>query len=165
MEIRSATVDDAEAIRLIYNPYVTDSTITTEIEPLTLAEQTERLRDRSGVHVVLVAEVDGVVAGFASLSPYRQRAAYRTSVEDSIYLHPDYHGQGLGQALLTELLDVAERHGFHAVFAKIVVGQEASIRLHESLGFSPVGVERQVGRKFGRWLDVMILQKILTESN
>ncbi|MDH3704834.1 MAG: GNAT family N-acetyltransferase [Acidimicrobiia bacterium] len=161
MLIRPATTDDAAAIAEIYNVEVLESTVTFDIEPRTLAEQEAWLRDRSGAHAVLVAEVDGAVAGFASLSSYRDRPAYRTSVEDSIYLHHDHRGQGHGRALLEELLTLATRHGFHAVFAKIVDGHEASIRLHEALGFERVGTEREVGRKFGRWLDVVLLQKLL----
>ncbi|MDH4168654.1 MAG: GNAT family N-acetyltransferase [Acidimicrobiia bacterium] len=161
MDIRPASLDDAPRIAAIYNREVLESTVTFDIEPRTLAEQEAWLRDRSGVHAVLVAEVDGVVAGFASLSPYRDRAAYRTSVEDSVYLDRDYQGQGIGRVLLVELLELATRHGFHAVFAKVVGGHEASIRLHEALGFQRVGTEREVGRKFGRWLDVELLQKLL----
>jgi len=161
MLIRPATVGDAAAIAEIYNVEVLESTVTFDIEPRTLADQEAWLGDRSGAHVVLVAEIDGTVAGFASLSSYRDRPAYRTSVEDSIYLHRDYRGQGIGRALLEELLDRATGHGFHAVFAKIVGGHEASIRLHEALGFEVVGTEREVGRKFGRWLDVVLLQKLL----
>ncbi|MGI9602205.1 MAG: GNAT family N-acetyltransferase [Acidimicrobiales bacterium] len=161
MLIRPATVEDAPRVAEIYNREVLESTVTFDIEPRSLADQEAWLRDRSGAHAVLVVEVDGVVAGFASLSAYRDRAAYRTSVEDSIYLHRDYRGRGLARALLEELLALATKHGFHAVFAKIVGGHEASIGLHEALGFERVGVEREVGRKFGRWLDVVLLQKLL----
>ena len=103
----------------------------------------------------------GEVAGFASLSPYRDRPAYRTTVEDSIYVHRDHRGAGVGRALLAEIVDVAAARGFHTVIARIVGGHDASIRLHRSLGFDHVGIEREVGRKFGRWLDVVVMQKLL----
>jgi phosphinothricin acetyltransferase len=109
----------------------------------------------------VVAEGDDHVLGFGSLSPYRDRPAYSTSVEDSVYVHRDFHGQGVGRALLAELVRVATAHGFHAVFARIVEGHEASIALHQGLGFETVGVEREVGRKFGRWLDVVVMERLL----
>jgi L-amino acid N-acyltransferase len=108
-----------------------------------------------------VAEIDGEVVGFASLSQWKEKHAYRTSVEDSVYIHRDHQRQGLGRVLLAELLDTAEKSGFHAVFARIVGGHDASIGLHAELGFEQVGVEREVGRKFNRWLDVVLMEKIL----
>jgi phosphinothricin acetyltransferase len=111
---------------------------------------------------VLVAEEDADdVVGFASLSPYKDRPAYSTTVEDSVYVRRDQQGKGVGRLLLAELVSVATRHGFHAVMARIVGGHEASIRLHAGLGFERVGTEREVGRKFGRWLDVDIMQRLL----
>jgi L-amino acid N-acyltransferase YncA len=107
-----------------------------------------------------VADDDGVV-GFASLSPYRDRPAYATSVEDSVYLRADHRGRGVGRLLLEALVDIAARHGFHTIIARVVGGHEASIALHRSLGFEVVGTEREVGRKFNRWLDVVLMQKML----
>jgi L-amino acid N-acyltransferase len=161
--LRSARLDDAEATRQIYNAEVTTSTVTFDLVPRSLGEQREWLTARSGAHAVLVAEddVDGVV-GFASLSPWGKRPAYATSVEDSVYVHRDHRGRGTGKLLLGELLGVATAHGFHAVFARIVGHHQASIRLHETAGFEIVGTEREVGRKFGRWLDVVVMELLLT---
>ena len=159
--LRLATLDDAEDIRAIYNEEVLTSTVTFDLVPRTLEEQQSWLRARSGAHSTVVAEVDGRVAGFASLSPWKEKHAYRTSVEDSVYIHRDHHRQGLGRLLLAELLDVAEKSGFHAVFARIVGGHEASIALHASCGFEVVGTEREVGRKLGRWLDVVLMERLL----
>jgi L-amino acid N-acyltransferase YncA len=161
LTIRLATLDDAEAIRQIYNHEVLTSTVTFDIEPRSLEQQRDWLAARSGAYAVIVAEDAGAVAGFASLSRYRDRPAYRTSVEDSIYVHRDHQGKGIGKRLLAELLDVATTHGFHAVFARIVGGHEASIKLHQAFGFETVGTEREVGRKFGHWLDVVLLQRLL----
>jgi L-amino acid N-acyltransferase YncA len=158
---RLATLADAEALRTIYNLEVTTSTVTFDLVPRTLAQQEEWLAKRSGAHAVLVAEDQGEVVGFASLSPYRDRAAYSTTVEDSVYVSRDRQGRGVGKLLLGDLIDVARTHGFHAVMARIVGGHEASIGLHTSLGFRVVGVEREVGRKFNQWLDVVLMQRML----
>jgi L-amino acid N-acyltransferase YncA len=101
------------------------------------------------------------VIGFASLSPWKDRPAYRTSVEDSVYVHRGHQGTGVGRILLAHVLDVAKQSGFHAVFGRIVGGHEASLALHAALGFEIVGVEREVGRKFGKWLDVVVVEKLL----
>lgn len=146
----------------IYNPVVTTSTATFDLVPRTLEQQQAWLSDRSGARVVLVAEgEDGTVTGFAALSPYRDRAAYATTVEDSVYVHEAHHGRGVGRALLSELVSTARAHGFHAVIARIVADHEASISLHAACGFEIIGHEREVGRKFGRWLDVTLMERLL----
>lgn len=160
----------------IYNPVVETSTATFDLVPRTLDQQRSWLADRSGARIVLVAvdETPGPAAaptgvpadapqvlGFAAISPYRDRAAYSTTVEDSVYVHPDHHGRGVGRALLTELVARARAHGFHAVMARIVADHRASIALHEACGFERVGVEREVGRKFGRWLDVVLMERLV----
>lgn len=161
MKTRLATVEDAAAIREIYNLAVTTSVVTFDIVPRSLEEQRRWIEARGGAHAVVVAEDAGQIAGFASLSPYRDRPAYATSVEDSIYVHENYRRAGVGRLLLGELIEVATAHGFHAMLARIVDDGAASIRLHESLGFELVGTEREVGRKFGRWLDVVVMQRLL----
>jgi L-amino acid N-acyltransferase len=158
---RLATIDDAEATRAIYNVEVTESTVTFDLVPRTLEEQREWLTARAGAHAVLVADDGGDVVGFASFSPYRDRPAYTTSVEDSVYVRRDQQGKGVGKLLLAELVTLATSHGFHAMIARIVGGHDASIALHRSLGFEVVGTEREVGRKFGRWLDVLVMQLLL----
>ncbi|CAN5781805.1 GNAT family N-acetyltransferase [soil metagenome] len=162
MEVRLARLDDAGAIRALYNLEVTTSTATFDLVPRSLSEQQDWLADRSGAHAVLVATADDhQVVGFASLSPSRGRPAYRTTVEDSVYVHRAHQGTGVGSQLLAELLAVASAHGFHAVMARIAGGHEASVTLHRRHGFTLVGTERQVGRKFGRWLDVAVMQRLL----
>ena len=162
VHVRLATTDDAEAIRAIYNPEVLESTVTFDLVPRTLDEQRAWLSQRSGAHLAIAAvDEDGTVVGFASLSPYRDRPAYSTTVEDSVYIHRDHQGQGIGKALLADLVERARQHGFHAVMARIVGDHDASIALHRSVGFEVVGTEREVGRKFGQWLDVVIMQILL----
>jgi phosphinothricin acetyltransferase len=161
MELRLATLDDAEPIREIYNLEVTTSTATFDLVPRSLEEQRAWLAERSGARAVVVAVADGTVCGFGSLSPWRSRPAYSTTVEDSVYVHREHQGRGVGRALLDELVLTATRHGFHACMARIVGGHEASIALHQRCGFEVVGTEREVGRKFGRWLDVVLMERLL----
>jgi L-amino acid N-acyltransferase YncA len=159
---RLARLDDAEALREIYNREVVGSTVTFDLVPRSLEEEQRWIEEHSGAHPALVA-VDGAgtVLGFASLSPYRSRPAYSTTVEDSVYVHVDHRGRGVARRLLTDIVELATTSGFHAVMARIVGGHEASIRLHDACGFGRVGVEREVGRKFGRWLDVVLMQRLL----
>jgi L-amino acid N-acyltransferase YncA len=161
MEIRLAELADAEGIRDIYNREVTGSTVTFDLVPRSLAEQQTWLAERSGAHAVIVAVEGDEVIGFASLSPYRDRPAYNSTVEDSVYVHPGHQGAGVGRALLEHLVKLATQHGFHTVIARVVGGHEASIALHRSVGFEEVGVEREVGRKFHQWLDVVVMQRML----
>ena len=160
--IRPAVPDDAAALMAIYNPVVLTSTATFDLIPRTLEEQRAWIDDRTGARVILVAvEDDGEVAGYSALSPYRDRAAYSTTVEDSVYVHEDHQGRGVGRVLLDELLGTARAHGFHAMMARIVSDHEASIGLHAACGFEIIGHEREVGRKFGRWLDVTLMERLL----
>ncbi len=161
LSIRLATSADSEAIRQIYNVEVLGSTVTFDLVPRSPADQEEWFADHGGVYPLIVAELDGVVVGFASLSPYRPRPAYSTSAEDSVYVAGDHRGEGIGRALLTEIVRLARVHGFHAVMARIVGDHEASIALHRSLGFELVGIEREIGRKFSKWLDVALMQLLL----
>ncbi len=170
---------DAEAIRTIYNHEVLSTTATFDLVPRSLEDQQQWLAARSGAFTAIVAvdlatgasgpdptdETDGEVVGFAALSPYRERAAYRTSVEDSVYVRRDRGGQGIGTLLLGELLDIAEGSGFHSVFARIEATGEASRALHARCGFRLVGIERETGRKFNRWLDVALMQCLLHERH
>ena len=161
MEIRLARLDDAEAIRQIYNREVSTSTVTFDLVPRSLDDQVTWLEARSGAHAVIVAEDGSEVVGFASLSPFRDRPAYNGTVEDSVYVRSDQRGKHVGRQLLDELIDLAGQHGFHTVVARIVGGHEASIELHRRLGFVEIGTEREVGRKFGTWLDVVAMQRML----
>jgi phosphinothricin acetyltransferase len=161
MIVRLARAADGEAIRSIYNVEVTESTVTFDLVPRSAEAQRAWLVAHSGPHPAVVAANGEDVVGFGSLSPYKDRPAYATTVEDSVYVRRDRRGQGVGRLLLDELLGLAGTHGFHAVIARIVGDQEASIALHRRCGFELVGVEREVGRKFGRWLDVVELQRLL----
>jgi L-amino acid N-acyltransferase YncA len=162
LHLRLAERRDAEAIRSIYNPEVLESTVTFDLVPRSIEEQATWLDEHSGGHPAIVAvDEDGDVAGFGSLSPYRPRAAYSTTVEDSVYVRRDRRGAGVGSALLGELVRLGTAHGFHSAIARIVGHHAASIALHAGCGFETIGTEREVGRKFGRWLDVVLMQRML----
>ncbi len=161
--IRPARAGDAAAIAAIYNREVTTSTATFDLVERSIEEQRAWLAARSGAFAAIVA-VDGTtdeIVGFASLSPYKERAAYRTTVENSVYVHRDRGGQGIGKLLMEHLIDTARESGFHSIIARVEASGEASRALHTSCGFELVGIEREVGRKFRRWLDVAVLQLIL----
>ena len=162
--IRHATPTDAEAIRAIYNYEVEHETATFDLVPRTLEDQLAWQEAREGAFCVYVAELNGEVVGFGALSPYKERAAYRTSVEDSIYIRRDLSRQGIGRILLSHLLKSAADGGFHSVMARITTFSEGSIALHAALGFQLIGVERQIGRKFNKWLDVAVMQCLLHEN-
>ncbi|MFM8856435.1 MAG: N-acetyltransferase family protein [Actinomycetota bacterium] len=160
--IRSATLLDAEAIRQIYNEEVENSTATMDLVPRTLDEQRQWQIERSGAFTTLVAvDRSGSILGFAALSPYKERAAYRPTVEDSVYVHDSYVGRGIGKALLTAVVEAAAESGFHSVIARISSSGEASQALHRACGFREIGREIEVARKFNRWIDVVVMQRML----
>ena len=152
---------DAAATRAIYNREVLETTVTFDMVERTLDEQLAWIDEHRGAHAAVVAVDDDAIVGFGSLSPYRPRPAYATTVEDSVYVHRDHRGQGHGRRLLEDLVGRAREHGFHSVIARIVGGHAASIALHDQCGFEYVGSEREVGRKFNRWLDVVLMQRML----
>ncbi|MEN9802586.1 MAG: hypothetical protein RLZ37_1711 [Actinomycetota bacterium] len=160
--IRSATLLDAEAIRQIYNEEVENSTATMDLVPRTLDEQRQWQIERSGAFTTLVAvDRSGAILGFAALSPYKERAAYRPTVEDSVYVHSSHVGRGVGKALLTAVVEAAAESGFHSVIARISSSGEASQALHRACGFREIGREIEVARKFNRWIDVIVMQRML----
>jgi len=163
VSIRRATPADAPAIAAIYNHEVENETSTFDLVPRSAQDQLDWQNAREGAFGVFVAELGGEVVGFGALSPYKERAAYRTTVEDSVYVRRDMGRRGIGRVILAHLLDTAADGGFHAVMARITTLSVGSIGLHEALGFREVGVEREVGRKFGKWLDVCLMQVLLRE--
>ena len=161
MIVRLASAGDAAAIAAVYAPYVTDSFVSFETDPPDEAEMRRRIEGGGACHPWLVAELDGRIAGYASASPFRPRAAYRYAVETSVYLAPDRCGRGVGRTLYARLLDLLERQGFVQAIGAISLPNEASVRLHEALGFTAAGVYRQVGWKCGGWRDVGLWQRAL----
>ncbi|MYM69851.1 GNAT family N-acetyltransferase [Pseudoduganella sp. FT55W] len=155
MQIRDAVADDAKAIAAIYNPFIANTTISFEEEPVTNAAMAQRIADVQAAGLPwLVLEVDGKVVGYAYATKWRVRHAYRYSVESSVYLAPECAGQGGGTALYTALLERLRACGCHLVIGGIALPNDASIALHEKMGYEKVAHFREVGFKFGRWLDV-----------
>jgi L-amino acid N-acyltransferase YncA len=163
-EIRPATTSDLPWVREIYNHYVANSTVTFDEKPWSLRSLTSKFtRVRALGYPFLVAQSPaGVILGFAYVYPWKDKAAYRFTVENSIYLGPASTGKGLGRALLSRLLDEARDAGVKEVIAVIADrGADASIALHEQFGFRQTGEMARVGFKFERWLGIVMLQKSL----
>lgn len=167
VDVRLATLADIPAITAIYRPAVLTGTASFEIEPPDEAEMARRYKAIvDGGYPYLVAMLDGGVAGYAYISAYRPRPAYRYSVENSVYVSPQAHRQGVGTALLDELITRATAGGFRQMIA--VIGDSAqagSIGLHARSGFAHCGTIRAVGYKHGRWLDGVIMQRALGEGD
>jgi len=159
--VRLATIDDAAKIMAIYNVEVENHTSTFDLVSRTLDEQQAWLEQRSGAFSAVVASIGGEVVGFASLSPYKERAAYRTTVENSVYVSRNHPRLGIGRTLMDHVIGIAADSGFHSIVARIEASGTASLQLHAACGFELVGVEREVGRKFNRWLDVAVMQLML----
>lgn len=152
--LRMATVDDAAAVAEIYAPYVLQSGVSFETEPPGPDELRRRMAAVLPQYPWLLAEIDGVAAGYAYAGVHHERAAYRWSVTVSAYLHRDVHRRGIGRQLYAALFALLREQGYVQVYAGITLPNPASVGLHEALGFRAVGVYRQVGFKQGRWLDV-----------
>ena len=162
--IRPATESDLVAINDIYNHYVQHSTCTYQEEPEPLDARRQWFRHHGGQHPVIVAEAGGQLAGWGSLSAFHSRSAYRRTVENSVYVHHQLHRRGIGSLLLQELIVRARRLGHHAIIAGIDAEQAASVALHAKFHFETAGHLKQVGFKFGRWLDVIYMELILDAS-
>ena len=159
--IRLAAQSDLPAINEIYNHYVLHSTCTYEEEQTTAAEREVWFLAHGPVHPITVAEVEREIVGWASLSPFRTRSAYRRTVENSVYVRHDRQRQGIGLALLADSVRRAKALGHHTIIAGIDREQAASVSIHQRLGFEEVAHLKEVGFKFDRWLDVVYLQKLL----
>ena len=153
---------DAAGCLAIYGPFAAETAVSFEDEPPTPNEFAHRIERINRTHAFLVAEHDGEIAGFAYAGPFRLRAAYRYTAEDSVYIHPDQMGRGLGKALVAEVIAACAALGVRQMIA--VIGDAAnagSIGLHRALGFRDAGVGHAFGYKFGRWVDVVWMQKTL----
>jgi L-amino acid N-acyltransferase YncA len=166
MLIRPATAADIPAITAIYAHAVCYGTATFEIEPPDAAEMDERFRAlAAGGFPYLVATTDAGVAGYAYAGLYRTRVAYRNTLEDSVYIDPQFHRRGIGRALLDRLVTESEARGYRQMVA--VIGDSAqagSIALHRAAGFRMIGTLEAVGHKFGRWIDTVLMQRPLGDG-
>ncbi|MEP6656173.1 MAG: arsinothricin resistance N-acetyltransferase ArsN1 family B [Betaproteobacteria bacterium] len=154
VSVRTAVDDDASAIQSIYAPIVRETAISFEDVPPNAAEMRERIRSTVVAYPFLVSAAGDGIVGYAYAGPHRVRAAYRWSVDVSVYVASPARRHGVGRALYAALLTILEMQGFHAAFAGIALPNPGSIALHEALGFTPLGVYREVGFKRGHWHDV-----------
>jgi L-amino acid N-acyltransferase YncA len=155
MLIRPADADtDGTACSEIYTHYVRDTVISLEEAPPDERDFAARIARITSAYPWLIAELDGRAVGFAYASQHRERAAYRWAADTTVYLDRDYHRRGIGRALYEQLFSLLVRQGIHVACAGITLPNEASVGLHESLGFEPVGVYRRIGFKLGAWRDV-----------
>jgi len=160
-QIRLATCADLSDLNDIYNHYVISSTCTYQEEPETIESRQQWFDHHDEKHPVTVALLDDRVVGWGSLSPFHSRCAYRNTVENSVYVHHEFHRRGIGAALLRDLIDRARPIGHHTIIAGIDGEQTASVAVHERFGFVKVAHLKQVGFKFNRWLDVIYMQLML----
>lgn len=161
LKIRRAGLKDLDAITEIYNNAIVKTVATFDTEPKTIEEQKTWFVSHGRKYPILVAEQDMLVVGWASLSQWSDRCAYVGTAEVSLYVREEHQRKGIGRKLLEAIIHSGQEAGFHTILARIAEGNGVSIRLHESAGFEHIGVMREVGRKFGRFLDVHLMQKIL----
>ncbi len=160
-KIRPVTLEDAGAIVDIYNYFITDTTVTFEVQPLTVEKMAERIREISARFPYFVYEEDGRVLGYCYAHLWKERAAYSKTLETTVYLHKDATHRGIGSLMVNHLVDLCREQGYHALIACITEGNEASVRMHEKLGFRQVSEYKEVGRKFDEWLGVVDLELLL----
>jgi phosphinothricin acetyltransferase len=162
MDIRNATEADLPAILAITNDAILNTTSSWNVHPTTLEARRQWLADRQAAQLpVLVGDIDGAVAGFGSYGSFRAWDGYRLTVEHSIYVDGAFRRRGVGRLLLAALIDHATEAGMHVMMGVISADNEVSIALHEQFGFAVVGRLPEVGRKFDRWLDLVLMQKTL----
>ncbi|HEY7117630.1 MAG TPA: GNAT family N-acetyltransferase [Tepidisphaeraceae bacterium] len=161
ISIRLATAEDLSVINEIYNHYVLHSTCTYQTEPEMMEGRRAWFGAHGVKHPVTVAERDGRVVGWGSLSPFHRRAAYGRTVENSVYVDAAEQRRGIGRALLADLIERARGAGHHTIIAIIDAEQGPSVALHAAAGFGRVALLKEVGFKFGRWLDVIYMQKMV----
>jgi L-amino acid N-acyltransferase len=158
LHIRPATEADQPAIMEIYNHAVEHTTATFDTEKRSIEKQLEWFRNHKFNHPVIVSEADGVITGWASLSPWSDRKAYSETVEVSVYVHHDHRGKGIGKKLLEIITLEGKRVKNHTILSRISAGNEISIHIHEQIGYRHIGVMKEVGMKFGRLIDVHVMQ-------
>ena len=158
MQMRRATVGDAERLAEIYNWYVLNTIITFETDVVSPQEMTKRIQEKLISHDWLVGEVNQEVIGYAYYGPFRTRAAYHHTVESTIYLSQESMGKGFGRTLYAKLIESVKGRGFREVIGVIALPNPQSIALHRAMGFAEVGVLKSVGYKFGRYIDDGIWQ-------
>lgn len=159
--IRNAVSSDIQRITEIYNWAVENTTASFDINPQTIEQRQEWFSHYGGRHPLIVCETDGVVAGYASLSAYRPKEGYKDTCELSVYVDPRYHGKGIGKKLMKSVVDLGREYGYHVIMSGITAGNDVSIKMHLDMGFKLCGHMKEVGYKFGRFLDCLFYQLLL----
>jgi L-amino acid N-acyltransferase YncA len=159
--LRNCTAADAASVCGIYNHYVRETVVTFEEDPVPITEMARRITEVTTRYPWLVCERDGAICGYAYASSWKERSAYRYSVESTVYLAPGMSGAGMGTLLYSALLDALRRTDVHCIVGGIALPNEASVALHEKLGFVKIGHFHEVGRKFGKWVDVGYWERVL----
>jgi L-amino acid N-acyltransferase YncA len=163
LHIRDAVLNDLPAMLEIYNDAIRNLTATFDLEEQNLAERKNWFEKFGGKYPLIVAEMNGEVVGYSSLSKFREKPAYSHSTELSVYISSIHRGRGVGSALMKEILHRAAKLSYHTVIGGIVGGNEVSVKLHEKFGFEYVGCFKEVGFKFGEWQDVHFYQLIFPQ--
>ena len=158
IEIRSATADDIPFITEVYNDAIINTTATFDTEVKSIEDRMLWFKNHDGNHPIIVAENDGVLSGWASLTAWSDRCAYNGTAEVSVYVHKQHRGRGIGKALLEILILKGESKGLHYLLSRIASGNEASIHLHTIFGFRHIGIMKEVGFKFGNYVDVHLME-------
>ncbi|MCX7709584.1 MAG: GNAT family N-acetyltransferase [Clostridia bacterium] len=158
MLIREAVISDVERLASIYNWAVANTTASFDINVVSLENRREWFSHYGGVYPLIVAEEDGKVVGYSSLSKFREKEGYAKTVELSVYVDPEYHGRGIGKHLVAEILERGKKLGHHVIMAGITAGNDVSIKMHENFGFKLCGHMKEVGYKFDAWQDVLFYQ-------
>ena len=164
IKIRPAHEKDVESITDIYNDAIHNTTATFDTEPRSYLDRLKWFKDHDDAHPVIVAETEGKLVGWAALTRWSDRCAYNGTAEVSVYVDKDFRGNGIGKKLLEVLTLEGEKAGLHNLIARITEGNESSIHIHEKMGFKHIGVMREAGKKFGKFLDVFIMQKLFNDN-
>lgn len=160
LKIRRATTEDIPGITEIYNEAIITSDASFDTEPKTIKEQMKWFKEHGRKNPIIVAETDGQIVGWASLSKWSDRYAYENTAEISLYIRELFRNRGIGKVLMPAILIEGEKAGLHTIIARITSSNNVSIHLHKQCGFEYVGIMKEVGKKFGKLLDVCIMQKI-----
>jgi phosphinothricin acetyltransferase len=160
LKVRKGTIKDLKDITEIYNEAIEKTVATFDTEKKTLDQQRIWFNEHGENNPIIVAVKEGVIVGWAALSKYSTRCAYSNTAEISLYVREEYQGKGIGRKLMDEIIKEGEKTNIHVVLARITEGNEVSVHLHKSVGFDNIGTMKEVGQKFGRLLDVHLMQKI-----
>lgn len=163
IRVRDAVPEDVSQLLAIYNEAVRSSTATFDLEEQTLEERLEWFSTFGEKYPLIVAETEQEIIGYCSLSPFNKKPAYKHTVELSIYLSPSHRGEGVGSLLMQKIIERAQQLGVHSIISLITAGNTPSIKLHQKFGFQFAGKLREVGYKFGEWLDVEYYQLLVNE--